>query len=365
MNVINSSGSFRIFGDSVKTYSRLPVATYLVMFDPNQGYYLVQKSDMTITEDKIYGNNQEKVNKAMKSYAISNKNFGILLSGSKGIGKTLFLKMLAASAIKDGIPVIIVNDAYPNIAQFISSIEQDVVVVFDEFEKTFDNTNNGNGPSSQETLLPLFDGIDGGHKMFVVTCNDVDRISYFMLNRPGRFHYHFELKPPTLEEITEYLTDKLDPKYHDTIEKVANLAVVMSMPYDHLRALVFELNQGYSLKETLNDINIGYDSECRFDVTVRASDGKEWKAYSIYIDDMTSNKTVGIRVYACDKLVDDEREAIIRFIPSNIKLVDGILTATGPISIDNPWGEEPVKDLKVESMTFKRYIFTSRKDYDI
>lgn len=372
MNVINSSGSFKIFGDSVKTYNRLPVGTYSVVFNPNEGYSLVQKSDMIITEEKIYGNNQKKVDKAMKSYIHSSKNFGVLLSGDKGIGKTLFLKMLATSAIKEGIPVIVVSNSYPNIADFISSIEQDAIVVFDEFEKIFRvGVQIGNGPSPQDELLPLLDGTDCGHKMFVVTCNAVSQISYFMLNRPGRFHYHFELKPPTHEEITEYLRDKLNPEYHDNIEKIANLASVMNMPYDHLRAIVFEMNQGYSLSETMEDVNIGYDAESAFDIEVKTTDGRMWHAYGcricLYKTELERCRVINFGKDGTDSL-------FVFFNPSEIKFKDNVLTVDGRVVLshdpyydegDDDDDDENKKEFKFESIVFKKVISYSKHNYDV
>ena len=54
-------------------------------------------------------------------------------------------------------------------------------------------------------MLSLFDGLDNGKKLFVITCNEVERLNAYLLNRPGRFHYHFvDCSPPAFCEYTSY-----------------------------------------------------------------------------------------------------------------------------------------------------------------
>ena len=167
MNIINAGSRYQVYGEDVKTYQQLPVGTYLVNFNPMSGFYLSIRTDLEVTEDKIYGTSSYKINKVMKSYdAMAHRNFGVLLSGQKGIGKSLFVRLLAEEAIKKGLPVVTVTMYVPGIANFIASIDQDCVVIFDELAKTFAIKEDEN---QQDELLSLFDGMDGGHKLFVVT----------------------------------------------------------------------------------------------------------------------------------------------------------------------------------------------------
>ena len=281
MNIVNSGNRFQVYGEDVKTYRELPVGSYNVDFHKMMGFFLTERHDLVVTEDKIYGNSNYKVQKVMQSYAISDRNFGVLLSGQKGIGKSLFVRLTAREAIAHKYPVIVVSQAIPGLADFISSIEQDCVVVFDEFEKTFAKQEDWN---PQDEMLSLFDGIDGGHKLFIVTCNKLEDLSQYMLNRPGRFHYHFTMTPPSQVEVREYLTDKVDTKYQSAIDDVVNLAGVVDMPYDFLRAIAFELNQGYDLKEAMADLNITRVSSMKFDIKVYLSNGLCFEAWNERID---------------------------------------------------------------------------------
>lgn len=277
MNIVNAGSRYQVYGEDVKTFRDLPIGSYNVEFNKMTGFYLTARHDLTVTEDKIYGSSSAKVDKVMKSYHLMDRNFGVLLSGQKGIGKSLFVRLVADRAIQDSLPVIVVSCAIPGLADFISSIDQDCVVIFDEFEKTFAKQEDWN---PQDELLSLFDGIDGGHKLFIVTCNKLEDISQYMLNRPGRFHYHFAMCAPAQDEVREYMMDKVLPEYQEAIEDVVNLSGVIDMPYDFLRAICFELNQGYSLKEAMSDLNITRVNRMKFDIKLYLSNGLCFEAWS-------------------------------------------------------------------------------------
>lgn len=322
MNIVNSGSRFQVYGEDVKTYRELPVGSYNVDFHKMMGFFLTERHDLVVTEDKIYGNSDYKVQKVMQSYRLSDRNFGVLLSGQKGIGKSLFVRLVARAAIDQSLPVIVVSNAIPGLADFISSIEQDCVVVFDEFEKTFAKQEDWN---PQDEMLSLFDGIDGGHKLFIVTCNKLEDLSQYMLNRPGRFHYHFTMTPPSQDEVREYLTDKVKTEYQDAINDVVNLAGVIDMPYDFLRAIAFELNQGYGLKEAMADLNITRVNSMKFDIKVYLTNGLCFEAWSERIN-LSDHEFHWVRVKRFkDRESKDElpTEISVQFVPALAKMVGG------------------------------------------
>ena len=173
MKITQSGFTFQIYDDGLVVRNQLPPACYEVFFDKMKGWFLKQTDEIEIKE-KVYGIHQDKVNKVMQSFKRFNRNLGVILSGDKGIGKSLFSKMLAKEAIEQGFPLIIVNSYIPGIASFLTSIQQEVVVLFDEFDKTFpsgEGTSSQSPNDSQAEMLTLFDGIAQGKKLFVVTCN--------------------------------------------------------------------------------------------------------------------------------------------------------------------------------------------------
>ena len=190
----------------------------------------------------------------MNTFKAFNRNMGVILSGPKGVGKSMFARLIAEEGKKQNLPLIIVSNAIPGLEDFISSIQQECIVLFDEFEKTFKSDNDGYNP--QEALLSLFDGIDNGKKLYVVTCNETTNLNSYLLNRPGRFHYHFILGTPTGDEVREYMEDNLNDKAKQYTDKIVALSSISAFTYDVLRAIAFDLNQGYELTETLLDLNI-------------------------------------------------------------------------------------------------------------
>lgn len=143
MNIVHTGNRFQVYGDDVKTYKELPAGTYSIGFHPQMGIWLQLHNNLQVKEEKVYGSHERKVEKVFNSFEKAERNFGIILSGKKGIGKSLFARMIAEAAIKRDMPVIIVDCPIPGISNFLSSIEQEVVIIFDEFEKTFARNDDG------------------------------------------------------------------------------------------------------------------------------------------------------------------------------------------------------------------------------
>lgn len=282
MTVIDTGSTIDIYSDDeLKTSSKLSAGTYKIAFHKMKGFFL-EKNEPIKIQEKIYGNLQNKVDKAFKTFKTSTRNTGIILSGEKGIGKTVFTNLLSKKCIENDMPVLIANNYIPGINDFINSIHQEVLVIFDEFEKTFkegsDDDKHGL-TSSQEQLLSLFDGQAYGKKMFVVTCNEVKKLNKFLLNRPGRFHYHFKLNNPNENEIREYLEENLLEEYKNAIDKVVTLSSFYSFTYDILRAFTSELNQGYLVEETIEDLNFDSNALTKkpYNFTIKTTNDFEFR----------------------------------------------------------------------------------------
>ena len=271
MKIIESNEQYYIYGgDSVSTHDELPAGFYEVQFQKQQGFWLTKHPAMQVKEDKVYGDHSKKINKVLNAFNTFNRNLGVMLSGDKGMGKSLFARMLGRVAVNKGLPVIIVNFYTPGIMNYINSIDQEVLILFDEFDKTFEVKEDFN---PQYEVLNVLDGLGVGKKLFVFICNDLDEINDCMLNRPGRIHYHFRFSYPNEAEVTAYLMDKLDKQYYNQIEKVVKFSCMTKINYDCLRAIAFELNNGYEFEESINDLNILHlddsNSYCTVEVTYK------------------------------------------------------------------------------------------------
>lgn len=313
MKVVSTGNTFKIYDDSLKTFDKLPNQVYLVKFNQMTGFYLEKFSDIEVKE-KVYGVHQTKVDKVMNSFKTFERSLGVILSGAKSIGKSLCAKLLSERAVKEGYPLIIVNGYIPGIADYLNEIEQEVVVLFDEFDKTFfaggnNRENSVNDPQTE--MLSLFDGISQGKKLFIVTCNELRNLNNYLVNRPGRFHYHFRFDYPSSEEITEYLEDKIDEVYFKEIEKVISFSRKVDLNYDCLRAIAFELQSGISFEEAIQDLNIINLSMEIYNLTLVFQDGTKLKYNRSALDMFDDNET-------CINFCDDKgRDVYVYFTPSD------------------------------------------------
>lgn len=368
MNVVAFGGNYKIYGDGLDVYQKIPAGYYGVSFNPQEGFSLHKRSDIVPAEQKVYGSHLRKVDKVLSTHKRLGRNMGIILSGVKGSGKSLFAQILASKFVSEGGAVIVVDTNIHGIAGFLMSIRQDVLVLFDEFEKVFIQ-NRG----EQDALLPLFDGLDCGNKLFVITCNgSSDGISEYMLNRTGRFHYHFEFSTPCSDDIRQYMNDKLDDCDDETIEKIVSFACEESITFDCLRAIAFDMNLGYSLEETIEDLNISFNTiGNRYIVRVTMEDGmvlmERGDRYSSLSDGVNGVK----RIDAHDD--KEERYVIVKFPSEKLKYNSRINTLELDVKDISEIGyyfdddevsseeQEYIRSLRITSVTFERVVEQNTK----
>lgn len=278
-----NGGSYRIFKDDLTVMDHLEPKTYQIQFDKFVGFYLEERTPLTVKE-KLYGEHQKKTEKIMKSFQVATRSLGVIFSGKKGIGKSIAGRLLCEKMIEAGYPVIVVDKYIQGLPNFIDSIEQECLLFFDEFDKTFREKEDGDFDPQSE-MLSLFDGTSSNEKkLYLITCNEEEDLDSYILNRPGRFHYHIQWKYPSPEEIEAYLKDNLLPDYYGEIENVITFSIHTSINYDCLRAITFELNNGISFMEAIEDLNFGKNSDREtFSLTIVLEDDKRIENI-VYID---------------------------------------------------------------------------------
>lgn len=269
-----NEGKYRVFGEELIVLDHLPTGVYTIAFSKMMGFSLNRRDDLEVRE-KLYGEHEAKIDKIIRSYGMSERSLGVIFSGDKGLGKSIAARLLCSKMEEKGFPIILVSEYIPGIIDFIESIKQECVILFDEFEKTFRSMDDGD-VNPQEESLSLFDGTSNQKRLYVVTCNKASDLNDYLVNRPGRFHYHISWKYPAEEEVREYLVDHVEPEYQKEIDAVINFTRKSPLNYDCLRAIAFELNTGTTFKDAIPDLNIKNDKkECLISIFL-----KNGEAYS-------------------------------------------------------------------------------------
>ena len=141
----------------------------------------------------------------------------------------------------------------------------------------------------------LENGISQGKKLFVITCNEIRHLNDCIINRPGRFHYHFRFDYPSEAEIRSYLMDKLEKEYYDEIDAIVEFSRKVDLNYDCLRAIVLEVNSGEHFNTAIQDLNILNLVHDKYDLAVHFENEVVIGAQDVEIDFFSQEqKTVDI-----------------------------------------------------------------------
>jgi hypothetical protein len=263
---INSKGEY-YYSDIPVVTDNLPVGVYELDFNGfTKEFFLKKVSDKFEMPDKIYGIEKGLTDRIVTTYKRLDKNFGVLLKGLKGTGKTVTAKEVC-NLLK--LPVILVNKSWADMGSFINSIAQDVILFFDEFEKTYELTSYydeddepENGKRSVNSLLTLMDGVfTSTHKrLFLLTTNKV-YLPDAMISRPSRIRYIKEFGDLDYDNIIEILNDLVEDKklIPDLVEILKELEVIT---VDIVKSAAEEANiYGVASKEFFSIFNVSRDVE--------------------------------------------------------------------------------------------------------
>lgn len=269
MNAITpTTGNFSKMGSSIfvnnnsQPLPKLPAATFTVEITPQGQMYFEQIPDLKCT-GRLYGDIGHKAQRILTTFEDRPGSTGVLLSGEKGSGKTLLARLLAESCRENhGMPTIMLTKALPGavLIPFLKEVTQPYVLFIDEFEKIYAGTNP-NDTSAQHSLLSMFDGALGGHRLMIATVNETWRVSDYLFNRPGRFFYHLQYGGLDEAFVRDYCAANLANKV-DTDGVVAVSMMFEAFNFDMLQALVEEMNRyGEPAKDALAFLNVAPHKE--------------------------------------------------------------------------------------------------------
>lgn len=251
---------------------------FRVNFDPISGFYLTRLSDSFVFNHKIYGLERGFIDHVVTTYKHTKDNLGILLNGMKGGGKSLTCKILANEL---DLPILLVEQNFGvGLVQFVSRIQQDVLIFVDEYEKVYSNgsdtrMNDDDDEEKDSSLLSLMDGVlkTEFRKVFLLTTNNLS-VNENLLQRPGRVRYLKEFGNLSRVVIEEIVDDMLVHKHlrNSTVKFIAQLELIT---IDIVTSMVTEVNIHECDLEEFYDILNVKKNPVKYDFMWTGKDGRE------------------------------------------------------------------------------------------
>lgn len=234
----------------------LPIGVYRLSMTPVGQMYLKYTEPKFEFKYKVYGIEADFIARVVKTYHATKGNLGILLNGLKGTGKTVTAEIICN---KLELPVIIVSANFEGATPaFLNSLEQDVIVFFDEYEKIYDDYDH--------SILTVMDGVlnNGYRKTFILTTNKL-YINDNMLSRPSRIRYMKEFKDLASNIINEIVDDMLVHTAHKEaiIKYISSLKIIT---VDIVKSIIEEVNIHNEAPDLFKKVFNVKQSDDKFDI---------------------------------------------------------------------------------------------------
>ena len=250
------------------------------MIPTKMGPKLTPLDDFKLSHGKIYGNSQVRANHIVEAFRKNDDehNLGVLLSGGRGLGKTLTTR-LVIEQLKDDYPVVVISEYMTGMVDFLSHLKN-TIILMDEFEKfmsgNINDDDNENKQTKQESILSVLDGNTGSSgNLYLLTVNNTHKLDENLISRPGRIRYHYIYESENASVVRSYCKDNLnDQSKIEEVVKVLGTTKYVSM--DIISSFVDELNKFPDLSPTdvREYFNLDvFTSKLKYSVLMKTPDG--------------------------------------------------------------------------------------------
>lgn len=235
---------------------------YNLKWDANKRCHVLQENGSFNLPKKIYELKEDKkfIERILKYYNSENSanTTGVLLSGTKGTGKSVFAKVLAG---KSNLPIIIPEDSFPvwYLEDAFKNVNQEICIIFDEFEKKVRYED-------MKYFLTFLDGVEKTtKKLVIITCNDTNKLDDNLLDRCSRIRYHRHYQANSNDSfIREIAKDKgiSEDKIEDIIKFITKHIEIRS--FDNINSFLNEFTlfgNDYTLDELITNMNFSLNEE--------------------------------------------------------------------------------------------------------
>ncbi len=301
---VRTDNELMFTASDIEALPEIPAGNWLLKFSLNKGYYLEKTPGFKFPK-KIYGNAEHLAKRYLNTFNKVEGNTGVLLTGTKGTGKSVTAKLTASIS---ELAVVIITEPFcdDGFKSLLSNISQRCVIFIDEFEKVYYEIE------WQNNFLSILDGVFEGRKLFLFTSNEKDRVNKYMLNRPGRIHYLEEYNSLDESIVNDVIEDNLNNKEdREDLLKVLNILGDITM--DILMSLIREMNMyEETASEAVKYLNLKPESNS-YDVKVYQ--GKE-KLGDCFIDEHPlTQEEISVEFYLDDssryiRPIDEEEEEV-------------------------------------------------------